>query len=149
MPSHGARDMVDNMTDFDSRRQETAAVKKALREAGINARVSHGRGTAYGWLRVNIGEGQDFPHAPECRGDEPGHACVSGCPRRENMQAIRREAKRTVQDVTGRSGDKVTVLTQDHWDQKKGESVPIPQPDWERVDPHAPDKATNRDLPGA
>ena len=36
-------------------KEETKAVKKALADAGIKAKVTHGRGTAWGWLHINIG----------------------------------------------------------------------------------------------
>ena len=38
------------------RREETKIVKKALKEAGIKAKVSHGKGTGWGWIEVNIGD---------------------------------------------------------------------------------------------
>jgi DnaJ-class molecular chaperone len=34
--------------------EETKAARKALKEAGIPARVSHGRGTVYCWIYVNV-----------------------------------------------------------------------------------------------
>ncbi len=39
----------------DNHKEETKAVKKALADAGIKAKVTHGRGTAWGWLHINIG----------------------------------------------------------------------------------------------
>lgn len=38
------------------RKQETKIVKDALKNAGIPAKVGHGKGTAWGWLHINIGE---------------------------------------------------------------------------------------------
>ncbi|MDW7775593.1 MAG: hypothetical protein SCH39_04540 [Methanosarcinales archaeon] len=37
-------------------KSETRAVKEALKKAGIEAEVKHGRGTAWGWLEINIGD---------------------------------------------------------------------------------------------
>ena len=37
-------------------REETKAVKKALADAGIDAKVTHGKGTAWGWLHINLGD---------------------------------------------------------------------------------------------
>lgn len=39
----------------DNHREETKAVKKAIADAGIDAKVTHGKGTAWGWLHINIG----------------------------------------------------------------------------------------------
>ena len=36
------------------RKEETKAVKRALKAVGIKARVEHGRGTASGWLYIYI-----------------------------------------------------------------------------------------------
>ena len=36
------------------RKAETKAVKKALLDAGIKARVRHGSGTSWGWLHIWI-----------------------------------------------------------------------------------------------
>ena len=35
-----------------SHREETKAVKEALRKRGIDAKVGHGTGTAWGWLEI-------------------------------------------------------------------------------------------------
>jgi hypothetical protein len=40
----------------ENHREETKAVKKALTDAGIDAKVTHGKGTAWGWLHINIGD---------------------------------------------------------------------------------------------
>lgn len=40
----------------ENHREETKAVKKALADAGIDAKVTHGKGTAWGWLHINIGD---------------------------------------------------------------------------------------------
>jgi len=41
---------------FPDHKSETKAVKDALKKAGIEAEVKHGRGTAWGWLEINIGD---------------------------------------------------------------------------------------------
>jgi len=57
-------------------REETKAVKEALKKAGISAKVGHGTGTAWSWLEIFT--------------DRTGD--------REKILEI-------AQDVTGRSGD--------------------------------------------
>ncbi|HUW68552.1 MAG TPA: hypothetical protein VMW20_11025, partial [Candidatus Nanoarchaeia archaeon] len=41
--------------NFPDHKSETKAVKEALKKAGIEAEVKHGRGNAWGWLEINIG----------------------------------------------------------------------------------------------
>ncbi len=61
-------------------REETTAVKKALRGAGIRAtKVGHGNGTAWGWLDI---------HLPAA-----------------STPATRAKALDVAQQVTGRTGD--------------------------------------------
>lgn len=71
-------------------REETAAVKAALRAAGIPFRgVSHGRGTAWGWLDIDLGPG--------------------------TSATVARLALQLAQQTTGRHGDHdgaILVLTQ-------------------------------------
>lgn len=40
----------------DSHIEETRAVKKALADAGIKAKVTHDKGTAWCWLHINLGD---------------------------------------------------------------------------------------------
>jgi len=52
------------------RKQETAAVKRALIQAGFdknNVRVKHGNGTAWGWLSVYA----DIHRSPSCSCGSP------------------------------------------------------------------------------
>lgn len=37
-----------------NRKEETKIVKDALKKVGIEAKVKHGTGTAYGWLKIYI-----------------------------------------------------------------------------------------------
>jgi len=70
-------------------KEETKAVKAALKQAGITASVGHGTGTAYCWLEINVGKGNGN---------------------------LRDRTLRIAQDVTGRHGDYcgcINVLTQD------------------------------------
>lgn len=92
------------------RKEETKAVKRGLVNHGINARVGHGRGTAWGWLEINVGKGQQF-------GDE----------HRRAANIIMHFAVKIALEITGRRGDydgRISCLTQDHWTDKKG-SIPI------------------------
>jgi len=42
------------MPEYLTNKEETKLVKSALKTAGYNARVGHGKGTAYGWIKVSI-----------------------------------------------------------------------------------------------
>jgi hypothetical protein len=112
------------------RRQETNAVKGALRKAGIGVtRVAHGRGTAWGWMSVHITP-TDTPHhvyidAPDrnsttvealrivTRAERDAHnstsryrmSCVSNCPGCEASRKQATDAYRVVGEVTGRTGE--------------------------------------------
>ena len=120
-----------NWRKHDTNQQETTAVRKALRSVGINARVSHGRGTSYAWLKVNIGAGQQWGEH-ERRSD--GFGCERrSCRRCTNLAAIREQTGAIVREVTGRRGDyngDTSILQQDHWNQAKGRSEPIDHPNW-------------------
>ena len=43
--------------NHSTHQEETKAVKAALAEAGIKAKVGHGSGTAWAWLEINLGSG--------------------------------------------------------------------------------------------
>ena len=82
--------MMDN-------KQETRIVKKALKDAGIHARVSHGRGTGYGWLEVNLGD------PTQRNGTEP-HPSGVGTRYTETEHALQTKVAEMVRKVTGRHG---------------------------------------------
>jgi hypothetical protein len=91
------------------RRKETSAVKKALKDAGIKARVTHGKGTAWGWIEVNIGN----PAARE--GLEP-HPDGWGTKYTNEEVCLQNKTLRIVQEVTGRHGEyhgNICILSQD------------------------------------
>lgn len=116
-----------------TRADETRRVKAALKEAGINALVTHGRGTAWGWLEINIGAGQDFGEhdSNELHGKSQCRRCVQ-------LRTMEQEALQVAQEETGRHGEwdgQILILTQDHWNQSKRCSVPITQPWWEQYHP--------------
>ncbi|MHA1262904.1 MAG: hypothetical protein ACTSSA_12570 [Candidatus Freyarchaeota archaeon] len=95
-------------------REETRAVKKALIEAGINPKsVGHDRGTAWGWLVINLGPNPSgLKH--EKREDIPW-ICVGNCPACERNRELRNRVIRIAQEVTGRHGDydgEIQVLMQ-------------------------------------
>ena len=82
----------------DSHKEETAAVKKALADAGIKAKVSHGRGTAWGWLHINLGD-------PKKRNGlkiaESGH----GHEYTEEELELHRKVLKIARETTGRHGE--------------------------------------------
>jgi hypothetical protein len=101
------------------RKQETKAVKKALQAYGINARVGHGTGTAWGWLEINVGSGQQF--GTEHVIDE--RRTHRNCPLCKASNLISAFAEKIAQEVTGRHGDyggNISCLTQNGWSNKKG-----------------------------
>lgn len=118
----------------NTRRDETKLVKEALAEAGINAKVSHNRGTAYGWLDINIGSGQQWG---EHKRANPQDRCdPTDCKRCANSKAMQEKAIAVTQRVTGRHGNydgNISLLTQDHWNDRLNRSEPITHPDWQDV----------------
>ena len=100
------------------RKEETKAVKRALNKFGINARVGHGRGTAWGWLEMNVGAGQQY--GEHITDDHHSHAQCPLCPIVNKLSDL---AEMIAQDVTGRHGaygGNISVHTQNHWTDKKG-----------------------------
>ena len=100
------------------RNEETKKVKAALNAAGINAKVGHGKGTAGGWLYIEVGEGLSW--RSDCRSEnetEPPFTAYCGqCPRCINHRAIVKEALEIAQKTTGRHGDyegRINIFTQD------------------------------------
>lgn len=90
----------------DSHKEETKAVKKALADAGIKARVTHGRGTAWGWLHINIGSPK------ERNGIKP---VQFGYEYTEEELSLHRKVLKIAQDTTGRHGEydgEIIILTQ-------------------------------------
>jgi len=97
-------------------REETRTVKEALARAGIHARkVSHGRGTAWGWLEVYLGENPGGLQHEKLTDTSTPWLCRGGCPACERNREIDREVYRNIREVTGREGEyngKVLVLHQ-------------------------------------
>ncbi len=99
-------------------RQETKAVKEALRAVGINALVSHPRGGCWDPLEVNIGSGKQWGDA-----------------RLVNLQVMGCQVRQIAQQVVDREvGSKyeARVVHYDPWDEAKQEATPIRHPDWHR-----------------
>ena len=91
------------------RRKETSVVKKALKNAGIKARVTHGTGTAWGWIEVNIGN-------PEERGGLEPYPNGYGRRYTDEESNLHNKTLRIVQEVTGRHGEyngNISILSQD------------------------------------
>jgi hypothetical protein len=117
--------------NHETHKEETKAVKEALAKAGINAKVGHGKGTAWGWLHVNIGAGQQFgehEHAECSHRRMPMH-----CRRCREMERLLETAEKITREVTGRHGEyggEINYYTQDEWNNKKNCSEPITHPNW-------------------
>jgi len=87
----------------ETRREETKAVKVALKSAGINGKIRHGTGTAWSWLYIYIGAGQQW--GEHLKSDNGSFGCSPGCSRCKNIHATRESALSIVQEVTGRHGE--------------------------------------------
>ena len=123
------------MSKYETRREETTAIKRALRAVGINAKVAHGKGTAWGWVGIYIGSGEQFgEHVGSAnKVTEVYEPCPRDCPGCRNLLAMSALALRVVQDETGRSGEysgRINIHTQGTWSDKEGRTIPIEHPDW-------------------
>ncbi len=90
-----------------NRKEETKIVKEALAKAGIPAKVGHGKGTAWGWLHINIGD----PRARNGLKPAPLEFQYT-----DEEQALQDKAIKIAQEVTGRHGDydgRISLLVQD------------------------------------
>ncbi len=119
--------------NHETHAEETKAVRNALKAVGINAKIGHDSGTAWDWLKVNIGEGQQF-------GEHVNHVDSAyrsdRCPRCCNMDAMRVTAQQVTREVTGRTGEyggRIGYMTQDHWNRSAKCSQPIVHPNWKAI----------------
>ena len=85
------------------RREETKAVKAALKKAGYaDAKVQHGRGTAWGWMDVHF----TMKHSVDCTCAKHSWGTMeAGDPCRAVWNSEHDAILRVVQETTGRSGD--------------------------------------------
>lgn len=86
-------------------------MKEALKKAGIEAEVAHGRGTAWGWLEINIGD----PRMRNGLKPPPFEYQYT-----EEEQALHNKVLKIAQEVTGRHGDydgNISLLAQE-WRKK-------------------------------
>lgn len=96
-------------------REETQAVKKALKEAGIEAKVGHGTGTAWGWLEINLGPNPSGLEHQKMESTPTPWICSADCPACEYNEELRLHTIQIAKYVTGRHGDydgEISVLTQ-------------------------------------
>lgn len=105
----------------EERKAETAAVKSALSAAGINAHVTHGRGTASHWLEIYIGSPEQFG---EHETDDMGsHANCGPCRR---MNIIADQAHRIAAEASGRAGqyhEDISVSASKYWNGKEAKEI--------------------------
>lgn len=89
-------------------REETKAVKQALERRGIKAKVGHGKGTGWAWLKINLGD-------PEHRNG----LIIDGQGLRrytEEERQLQDKVLLVAQEITGRHGDysgEILILAQD------------------------------------
>ena len=91
------------------RRKETKAVKGALKDVGIKSRVTHGTGTAWGWIEVNIG-------SPAQRNGYMDHPSGRGQQYTPEESELQNRVLKIVQEVTGRHGEysgNILILSQE------------------------------------
>lgn len=104
------------LSNIQDRKQESKTVKEALAKAGIPARVGHGRGTAWGWLEVNIGDGSQYgEHLPNTENNFWVNPLCNHCKARQSAYET---ALRITQEVTGRHGEyngDTNILQQDEF----------------------------------
>jgi len=81
---------------FEDRREESKAIKRALKDAGIASSVRQGQGTAWGWVTVDVGY-VDREHDPQT-----GEAAAWGQAYHADLGD---ETARIVREVTGRGGE--------------------------------------------
>ncbi len=97
----------------NSHREETIAVKRALKEANISFKsIGHDTGTAWGWLKINLGEN---PSGKEHIKTTMSWHCESWCAACKENREIERKVIQIVQEVTGRHGEydgEIAILTQ-------------------------------------
>lgn len=85
---------------YDSHKEETKAVKEALRQAGYKVvKVGHGKGTAWGWLKVTVQV--DKPADCYCEKVEGGNCSFCHTVWSENY----RNLLNILASITGRHGD--------------------------------------------
>lgn len=87
----------------ESHRAETKAVKQALSKEGINAKVGHGKGTAWGWLHIEV-QNELPPHERD-QEHFNGVGCSYDCEGCKAWREIDAKAIKIAQEVTGRHGD--------------------------------------------
>ena len=120
--------------NHETHSEETKAVRSALRAAGINGTVRHDTGTAWAWLEVNIGAGQQWGEHE--RGEEIRPCHFYSCRRCQNLKAMERKAQEIIYEVTGRHGQyhgDTAIESQDGWSRRRGCNVPIEHPNWQDV----------------
>ena len=111
--------------DTVERKQETKAVKDALKAAGINSRVEHGKGTAWSWLEINVGSADQFgEHTID---EYQSHISCKPC---QKIHEIEDRALKITLEVTGRGkhyNHNICMLTQKHWNKSTNQSEEIYQ----------------------
>jgi len=87
---------------FETHIEETKAVKRALADVGILAKVHHGTSTSYRWLQIRVLNRLSVPHDKE----KCGWAhCSENCEACAESQTLYSRTLDVAQIVTGRSGN--------------------------------------------
>ena len=82
--------------NHESHKEETKAVKKALTDIGIKASVTHGTGSAWGWLHINIGDPRNRDGLIK---EEFGNRYT------EKELELHKKVLKIAQEITGRHGE--------------------------------------------
>ena len=94
-----------------NRNEETKAVKAALKSVGFAAKVTHGHGTGWGYLRVRVTD------ATPCTANHDtynGGTSRGDCPRCHANVVLRQAVLPIIQKVTGRHGEYDGRINVDH-----------------------------------
>jgi hypothetical protein len=84
-----------------TRAEEGKLVKAALAKLGIAARVTHGRGTGWGWMEIHATDPKPVAHD---RATDNDH-CSGLCPACTHYRELHSLVEATAQKVTGRHGE--------------------------------------------
>jgi hypothetical protein len=87
--------------NFESHKEETKAVKQALADVAIRAKVGHGTGTAWAWLDIHVLNRLSIHHDREKYGWDH---CSGNCEACIEYRTLYSRVVDVARTVTGRSG---------------------------------------------
>ena len=92
------------MGDYPNRKEETKAVKAALKGDYPDIRVKHGKGTSWGWLKVRLSIPR--PANCSCKEENEGRTYPDTCwTCKTEWSRVYDLLCRTIMGITGRKGE--------------------------------------------